>query len=58
MGRAVEFERSQDCLGGNMEAIDRTACEPYYTALLKLPCGPFTFERGSSRKLGKGGREP
>ena len=54
----MEFERSQDCLGGNMEAIDRTACEPYYTALLKLPCGPFTFERGSSRKLGKGGREP
>lgn len=43
---AVTFERSRDCYRGSDGEFDGDECsQPYYTALVKVPVGPFVFER-------------
>jgi hypothetical protein len=48
IGATVEFEKSRDCLrdpDGYHEPDNDGAGKPYYTALIKLPLGPFVFQR-------------
>ena len=40
-GTIAEFEESRDCIRDS----DADSGDPYYTVLVKIPHGPFTFER-------------